>query len=59
MINMYNCSFEVSEFELQSSYDIHFQMNILGEGTEPPYPPLVMDKIVSLLFFYKDDFSIK
>ena len=34
MIKALDCGIVVSEFELQSSYDVHFKTNTV----EPPYP---------------------
>ena len=35
MEKVLDCDLKVSEFELQSHYYIHFQMNILGKGMNP------------------------
>ena len=48
----------VSEFELQSCYNVHFQ-TALGEGVDPLLPPLAIRLIVPQLFFFKDSFGIK
>ena len=48
---------ELSEFKLQSRYYTHFRTNTLGKGMNRLIPPF-MGWIVSLLFFYKDDFGI-
>ena len=39
MAKVLDCGLEVSEFELQSGYYIHFQINSLGEKHRPPDPP--------------------
>ena len=31
------CGLEVSEFEIHSSYCVHFRTNTPGKGIEPPY----------------------
>ena len=49
MVEVLDCSLEVNEFELQSCYYIHIQINNLGTGMDP-----VMGQIVSVLSFYKD-----
>ena len=53
-----DCSLEVNELGLQSRYYIHFWTNVLGKGMNLLFSP-AMGQIVSQLFFYKDDFSIK
>ena len=58
MADMMHCEIRVDEFQLLSCYSIHFQTNILGKGMNPLIP-LARDKIVPLLFFYTDEFSIK
>ena len=50
---------EVNEFELQSRYYVHFRINTLGKSMKPPNSTPALYKIASLLFFYKDGFSIK
>ena len=47
-----DCGIEVSQFDLQSSYYVHFWTNI-------PLISPAMGWIVSLLFFYKEDFGIE
>ena len=47
----------VSEFRLQSHNIIYFRTNILGKGMNP-FIPSALDKIVLLLFFYKNGFAI-
>ena len=37
MAKVLDCSLEVSEFELQSRYYVHFRINTLGKGIEPSY----------------------
>ena len=39
MAKALDCRFEVSEFELQSRYYIHFQTNTLGRGMNLIIPP--------------------
>ena len=51
-------SFEVSKFELQLRYNIHFWTNTLEKGMNSLISPAV-GQIVQLLLFYKDDFDIK
>ena len=38
MVKTLDCNLEVSEFELQSHYYIHFQTNTPEKGIEPSYP---------------------
>ena len=52
-IHASNCGHEASEFDIQSPYYVHFQTNTLYS------PPPAIGLIVSLLFFYKNDFGIK
>ena len=42
MANMLHSCFKVSKFELQSGYSVHFQINTLGKGIEPPLISLAM-----------------
>ena len=49
---------DVSESELQIGYYIHFQTNTVGKGMNTLIPRAI-SQIVSLLFFYKDEFGIK
>ena len=58
MDKMLDCSLEISEFELQSRYCIHFGTNTLGKSIEPSYL-LAMGWIVALLFLYKKGFGIE
>ena len=39
MVKAMDCGIIVSEFVIQSRYYIHFQINTLGKGMNPPYPP--------------------
>ena len=39
MVKAMACGTVVIELELQSRYYIHFRVNTLGIGIEPPYPP--------------------
>ena len=52
-----HCKIIVSEFELQSRYDVHFRTNIFGKGINPLYLPAI-GLIVSLLSS-KNGFGIK
>ena len=45
----------VSEFELQSCYDVHFRTNALWKGMKP-FIVLAMGQIVSHLLFCNDGF---
>ena len=49
---------EVSEFKLQLRYYIHFRTNNLEKGMESLYL-FSSGLMLSLLFFYSDDFGIK
>ena len=46
-----DCALDVSEFELQSLYYDHIQVNILGNDINPIIPS-AMIKIVTILFFF-------
>ena len=35
MVKVLDCEIVVSEFELQSRYNVHFRTNTLGKGMEP------------------------
>ena len=37
MVNVWYCSFKVSEFEFQSCYYVHFQINTLGKRINPSW----------------------
>ena len=50
MFNMLDYNIEVSEFELQSRYYIHFSTNSFGKDMNPLILP-AMDSIVPLLFY--------
>ena len=50
MANMRNSGFEVSEFELQSRYYVHFRANNLGKGIEPPYPSSYVLNSITAVF---------
>ena len=39
MVNVQDYGSEIREFELQSCYYIHFQINNLEKGTNPLIPP--------------------
>ena len=39
MVNAMDCGIVVNKFVLQSCYYVHFQVNTLGKGMNPPYPP--------------------
>ena len=58
MAKVLDCGLEVSEFELQSCYYVHFRTNTFEKAMNPLILRAV-GKIVSLLFFYKDGFGIK
>ena len=36
--NALDCDLIVSRFKLQLHYYVHFLINIIGKGTNPPYP---------------------
>ena len=56
--NLQNDDIIESEFKRQSRYDVHFQTNALEIGMSR-FKTQAMGWIVSLLFIYKDGFSIK
>ena len=56
--NMLDCDIVESEFELQLRYNVYLRTNTFGKSMNPPYP-LVMGRIVLLLFFYTGGFGIK
>ena len=35
MVKVMDCGIIISEFELQSRYNVHFQANTLGKGMNP------------------------
>ena len=39
MVKAMDCGIVVSEFVLQSCYNVHFRANTLGKGMNLPYPP--------------------
>ena len=51
MANGLDCDHEVSEFELQSRYYVHFWTNVVAKSMNSFIPPF-MGYIVSLQFFY-------
>ena len=57
MAKVWDCGLEVSEFDLQFRYYVHFWTDAIGKDIDLPYLP-AMGLIVSLLF-YKDRFFIK
>ena len=59
MAKVLDCSLKVREFEYQLHYYVHSQTNTLEKEGMNPFILWLMDKIESLLFFYKDGFSIK
>ena len=59
MDKVVDSSIEVSEFELQSCYYVHFQTNTLGKGMNSLVSSSAMVYIVPLLYFYKDSIGIK
>ena len=58
MIKALDCGIVVSEFEFQSSYNVHFPTNTLGKDMKSLTLP-TMGYIASPLLFYEDGFSIK
>ena len=58
MANVYDSDFVVSEFKLQLDNYAQFRTNSLEKSYKFPYLPTI-GKIVSQLFFNKDDFGIK
>ena len=56
MANVLNCV--LNEFEPQSRFYEHFQINTLWKGMKPLIPR-AMGYIVSLLIFYKGGFGMK
>ena len=56
--NALGCDIFVSEFKLQSCYDVHFRSYALGEGMNPRTTQ-AMVSIVPLLFVDKNCFNIK
>ena len=54
MVNVLAGEIVVSEFNLQSCYNIYFQANTLGKVCN-----LVIGLIILLLLFHKDNFDIK
>ena len=54
-----NCDILVSEFKLQSRYNVHFRINTLRKDINYTKFTLVMGWILLLLFLYKDGFGIK
>ena len=56
--NVLGCDIVVSEFKLQSIYDVHFWTSTLTKGMNSLIPQAI-GLIVKLLFFYKDGFGIK
>ena len=58
MVKAQNCSLEVSEFELQSYYYVHFPKKTLGKGMNSLKPNYGLNKWVELLLFYKNVFGI-
>ena len=57
MANMLGCSLEVSEFELQTQYYVHFWINTLVMNLF--ILPLAMSQIASQMFFYNYSFGTK
>ena len=58
IVKALDCDLNVSEFELQSFFYVHFRTNTL-EKSMNLLIPAVSDKIVLLLFSFKDGFDIK
>ena len=38
-VKVLDCNLKVNEFELQSSYYVHFLTDTIGKGTNPLIPP--------------------
>ena len=58
MVKAMDCVIEVSEFEIQSRYYLHYPTNTLDKVMNP-HILSVIGQIVLLLFFYKNGFGIK
>ena len=58
MTNVPDCGLEVNEFEIYWHNYVHFSPNILWKDRNPLISSVV-GKIVPLLFFYNEGFSIK
>ena len=58
MAKVLNYGLELSKFELQSHYYVHFWTDTLRKGMNSVITPAV-DYIVPPLFFYMDSFSIQ
>ena len=58
MVKVMDCGIVISEFELQSRYNINFRTNTHGKGMKPLNLPAI-GQIVVLVFFSKDGFGIK
>ena len=59
MAKVRNCGFEVSGFELQSRYYVHFQTNTFGKGFNPPFSPNYELNCMTTAFFFARMFGIK
>ena len=57
--NVLDRNIVVSKFKLQPCCYIHFQPKTLGKGINLHNNPLVINQIVSLLFFLEDGFNIE
>ena len=53
-----DCGLDVSDFEIQSPYSVHFRTNTLRKGMNLLISPAT-GYIAPLLFFYKNAFGIK
>ena len=56
--NVLGYNIVVSEFKIQSHYDVYFQTNTFRKGIKA-LNPSAMGWIVPLVVFYKDGFGIK
>ena len=56
MVKLLDSNLEISEFEFESCYYVHFWTNSLGKGIKPLIP---MGGILSLLCFDKDSSGSK
>ena len=57
MVKVLGCGLEVSEFELQSRYYVHFRTNTHRKSIEPPYAHARYG--LNILFFYEDGLGIQ
>ena len=52
MIDVLDCDIIESEFEFQSSYYVHFQIDALEKGIKPPYPQSYWINSTTTIFLY-------